>query len=159
VLLSLGYGCGLRAGEVVRLKVKHIDKAQKIIRIEQSTPIILAGSQPAVPTFISVRWIPPRSRQQSCRSTRSPFVYAYACSQALRQTDRGNRSGPSSERHASWPNPHRDRRTDGAILTAISCLGASRTPAARKRRWHHHAGVRETCTKAAVSHPCNSQLK
>ena len=36
VLLSLGYGCGLRAGEVVRLKVKHIDKAQSIIRIEQS---------------------------------------------------------------------------------------------------------------------------
>jgi integrase/recombinase XerD len=36
VLLSLGYGCGLRAGEVVRLKVKHIDSAQRIIRIEQS---------------------------------------------------------------------------------------------------------------------------
>ena len=36
VLLSLGYGCGLRASEVVRLKVKHIDSAQKIIRIEQS---------------------------------------------------------------------------------------------------------------------------
>jgi integrase len=36
VLLSLGYGCGLRAGEVVHLKVKHIDSAQKIIRIEQS---------------------------------------------------------------------------------------------------------------------------
>ncbi len=36
VLLSLGYGCGLRAGEVVRLQVKHIDKAQNIIRIEQS---------------------------------------------------------------------------------------------------------------------------
>jgi integrase/recombinase XerD len=33
VLLSLGYGCGLRAGEVVRLKVKHIDSAQKIIRM------------------------------------------------------------------------------------------------------------------------------
>jgi integrase len=32
VLLSLGYGCGLRAGEVVRLKVKHIDRAQNIIR-------------------------------------------------------------------------------------------------------------------------------
>ena len=30
------YGCGLRAGEVVRLKVKHIDSAQKIIRVEQS---------------------------------------------------------------------------------------------------------------------------
>ena len=36
VLLGLGYGCGLRAGEVVRLKVKHIDSAQKIIRVEQS---------------------------------------------------------------------------------------------------------------------------
>src|ERR1700739_3870814 len=32
VLLSLGYGCGLRAGEVVRLKVS----AQRIIRVEQS---------------------------------------------------------------------------------------------------------------------------
>ena len=27
ILLSLAYGCGLRAGEVVRLKVKHIDSA------------------------------------------------------------------------------------------------------------------------------------
>jgi len=36
VMLSLSYGCGLRAGEVVRLKVKHIDNAQKIIRIEQA---------------------------------------------------------------------------------------------------------------------------
>jgi integrase/recombinase XerD len=36
VALSLCYGCGLRAGEVVRLKVKHIDSAQRIIRIEQS---------------------------------------------------------------------------------------------------------------------------
>jgi site-specific recombinase XerD len=36
ILLSLGYGCGLRAGEAVRLKVKHIDSAQKIIRVEQS---------------------------------------------------------------------------------------------------------------------------
>src|SRR5438309_5922140 len=36
VLLSLCYGCGLRAGEAVRLKVKHIDSAQRIIRIEQS---------------------------------------------------------------------------------------------------------------------------
>jgi site-specific recombinase XerD len=36
IQLSLGYGCGLRASEVVRLKVKHIDSAQRIIRIEQS---------------------------------------------------------------------------------------------------------------------------
>src|SRR6201989_1642324 len=36
ILLGLGYGCGLRASEVVRLRVKHIDSAQKIIRVEQS---------------------------------------------------------------------------------------------------------------------------
>src|SRR5207245_6602541 len=36
VLLSLGYGCGLRAGEVVRLKDRQIDRAQPIIRVEQS---------------------------------------------------------------------------------------------------------------------------
>jgi site-specific recombinase XerD len=36
VRLSLGYGCGLPASEIVRLKVKHIETEQKIIRIEES---------------------------------------------------------------------------------------------------------------------------
>jgi site-specific recombinase XerD len=36
VMLSLGYGCGMRAGEVVRLKVGDIDSSQNIIRIVQS---------------------------------------------------------------------------------------------------------------------------
>ena len=36
VMLSLAYGCGLRAGEVVRLKVGDVDGDQNIIRIEQS---------------------------------------------------------------------------------------------------------------------------
>jgi integrase/recombinase XerD len=36
LLLSLGYGAGLRAGEVVRLQVKHIDSAQMIIHVQQS---------------------------------------------------------------------------------------------------------------------------
>jgi len=35
VLLALGYGCGLRAGEVVRLRVGDIDSAQSIIRVVQ----------------------------------------------------------------------------------------------------------------------------
>ena len=34
--LSLAYGCGLRAGEVVRLKTGDIDRAQMIIRVVQS---------------------------------------------------------------------------------------------------------------------------
>jgi integrase/recombinase XerD len=36
VMLALGYGCGLRAGEIVRLKVGDIDSVQNIIRIVQS---------------------------------------------------------------------------------------------------------------------------
>lgn len=36
VLLSVGYGAGLRVSEVVKLKVKHIDSALGIIRVEQA---------------------------------------------------------------------------------------------------------------------------
>jgi integrase/recombinase XerD len=36
VMLSLAYGCGLRIGEVVRLRVGDIDSEQNIIRIVQS---------------------------------------------------------------------------------------------------------------------------
>ena len=36
VMLSLAYGCGLRAGEVVRLRAGDIDSAQNIIRVVQS---------------------------------------------------------------------------------------------------------------------------
>ena len=36
VLLAFSYGAGLRAGEVVRLRVGDIDSAQNIIRIVQS---------------------------------------------------------------------------------------------------------------------------
>ena len=36
ILLALGYGAGLRAGEVVRLRVGDIDRAQNIIRIVQA---------------------------------------------------------------------------------------------------------------------------
>jgi integrase/recombinase XerD len=36
VMLTLAYGCGLRAGEVVRLRVCDIDSTQMIIRIVQS---------------------------------------------------------------------------------------------------------------------------
>ena len=36
VMLALGYGCGLRAGAIVRLKAGDIDSAQMIIRVVQS---------------------------------------------------------------------------------------------------------------------------
>ena len=35
-LLSIGYGSGMRVGEVVKLKVKHIDRSLHIIRVEQA---------------------------------------------------------------------------------------------------------------------------
>src|SRR5947209_7059275 len=35
-MLTLAYGCGLRAGEVVRLRVSDIDSEQMIIRVVQS---------------------------------------------------------------------------------------------------------------------------
>lgn len=36
VMLSLAYGCGLRAGEVIRLRAGDIDSAQNIVRVVQS---------------------------------------------------------------------------------------------------------------------------
>ncbi len=65
MLLSLGYGCGLRAGEVVRLKVKHIDSAQKIIRVEQSK-----GSRHDAGTPAQERWLFPGNRPGKPMTTR-----------------------------------------------------------------------------------------
>ena len=43
VLLSLSYGCGLRGGEVIRLKVKHIrPRAEDPVRIEHPGPQAIA---------------------------------------------------------------------------------------------------------------------
>jgi integrase/recombinase XerD len=51
-LLALGYGCGLRAGEVVRLRVGDIDSAQMIIRVVQAKGrkdrLLLAADQSSV---------------------------------------------------------------------------------------------------------------
>src|SRR5207248_7648352 len=58
-------------------------------------------------------------------------------------------SAPSQQRLLR-PNPHRACCNRRCPLSAISCLGASRTPAVGARGWPRHAGVRETCTKAAV---------
>src|SRR6267378_486662 len=67
MLLSLGYGCGLRAGEVVRLKVKHIDSAQKIIRVEQwkARPSRHDAGTPA-----QERWLFPGNRPGKPMTTR-----------------------------------------------------------------------------------------
>ena len=63
VLLSIGYGTGLRVSEVVRLKVKHIDKSLEIIRVEQGKGrkdrhVMLS---PQILTLLH-QWWPMRSR-------------------------------------------------------------------------------------------------
>jgi integrase/recombinase XerD len=62
VMLALAYGCGLRAGEVVRLRAGDIDSEQKIIRIVQSKgrkdrPVML----PAVVLKLLRQWWKARS--------------------------------------------------------------------------------------------------
>src|SRR6058998_857654 len=93
VLLSLGYGCGLRASEVVRLKVKHIDRAQNIIRVEQSkgrkdrhvmlspeTLDLLSKWWKARPPYYDAG-LPPeeRGRPAAGDEERSPLPGAIAC--------------------------------------------------------------------------------
>src|SRR4029077_3104682 len=60
VLLSLGYGCGLRAGEIVRLKVKHAETPKNPNRMPTS------GARHRAPT--SRRRNPPQCPVQSWRS-------------------------------------------------------------------------------------------
>jgi hypothetical protein len=94
-----------------------------------ATPIILAGSQPAVPTLVSVRQIAPTSHRQSGRATcvtpSHPCTYAHA----LTQRDRVGRFDPNSSSLTPRSNPHSARCPVAAPHPAISCLGASRTPA------------------------------
>ena len=61
VLLSLSYGCGLRAGEVVRLKVKHIDSAQRITRVATG---MIAGIESPLDLLSLPRKRPRRNRRE-----------------------------------------------------------------------------------------------
>jgi integrase/recombinase XerD len=54
LLLSLTYGCGLSASEVVSLKVSKIDSAQMVIRIERRQ-IAIERAAPSVPHLPRLR--------------------------------------------------------------------------------------------------------
>jgi integrase/recombinase XerD len=49
VMLTLSYGCGLRAGEVVRLKVKHIDST--VAAMEEGPAVALRRGDTATGTL------------------------------------------------------------------------------------------------------------
>src|SRR6267378_3125663 len=86
------------------------------------TLAILAGSPPAPPKLASVRWIHQQSRIQSCRSTSKPLARLSVLTHAWPQTDRGNRSSPTSARQPPWPNPHSARGTAAAHLPRFRAL-------------------------------------
>jgi integrase/recombinase XerD len=95
VMLSLSYGCGLRAGEVIRLRAGDIDSAQNIIRIMQSKgrkdrlvmlpPCVLALSRQwwlERPTDQDAAWRPGIAGcfRAACRASRSRRGSSTGCS-------------------------------------------------------------------------------
>jgi hypothetical protein len=86
--------------------------------------------------------------QQPPANASTPFPLVQLSSNALlpvAATQSWFPSAPSQQRLLR-PNPHRACCNRHCPLSAISCLGASRTPAVGARGWPRHAGVRETCT-------------
>jgi hypothetical protein len=75
-----------------------------------------------------------------------------------RQNDRTNRFNPNSLSQPPRPNPHSARGTAVTCSTAISCLGAFRTPAASVRDSLINAGVRKPAHKPTFSNPFISCL-
>src|SRR5207249_8539643 len=85
-------------------------------------------------------------RPPSHRSIAIPIVQPYR--KRLQQGPTTTLPAPTKSN-----NPHRGQIPIEPVappapnLPAISCLGASRTPAVAARRWVRHPGVRETCTR------------
>src|SRR3977135_2209458 len=108
-----------------------------------ATPVILAGSRPAVPPLPSVRQIGPQSHRKSSGATCDPLVHPGTHAHASKKSDRIRRLTSTSPTLTPRPNPHSARGTIGAPHPAISCLGAFRTLAAAARGWSWHSGVRK----------------
>ena len=101
VMLALGYGCGLRAGEVVRLKVGDIDSALNVIRVVQAKG--RKDRHVMLPPRCSVCCAnggrsARRATTQACRRSNA------GCSPA---TGRAGRSPPASSVACSTPRPRR----------------------------------------------------
>jgi integrase/recombinase XerD len=138
LLLSLGYGAGLRAGEIVRLKIKHIDSAQMIIHVEQSKGrkdrLVMLSPE----TFVLLRewWkVRPRFYDGGVPVQERLFFPGRKPGQPLttRQLNRlfhetTHAAGIRKAVNLHSLNPHRARCTAGAPPPATSCLGASPTP-------------------------------
>jgi len=135
-LRSLGYGCGLRASEVVRLKVKLIDSAQKVIRIEQSkerndrnvmlSPETLDLLRPWWKTRpsrydagarVAERWLFPGNRHGKPMTTRQLSRLFH---QAADAAGTASSSGESSANRTSSNMPRKNARVDSRAGAAAN---------------------------------------
>ena len=121
------------------------------------TLTILAGSPPVAIELASVPCIRPQRHTQSHQPMCAPHASTVAHRRPASESDRLDRSHPTSESPNPLRNPHSARGTHRAPPTAISCLGAFRTPAASARGGIVIPGVQKPAhsTQAAVSRCSN----
>ena len=106
-------------------------------------PAIPTGSPPVALTPVPAHEFGPRSHPGSSQANRDPLVYASTNAQASSHGHGVTGLASTSPTPFPTPNPHSLRALSGAPLTAISCLGAFRTPASRARARFVFAGIRK----------------
>src|SRR5208282_2184973 len=121
-------------------------------RRSTTAPILAipAGSPPAANTLASVPCIGLYCHRKSRRATCRSLLHPAANILGLQQTDRRTCFCPPSSRPAPRLNPHSARRTAAELPTAISCLGAFPTPAARACGLVRDCRRPKTCTDSAA---------
>ena len=94
----------------------------------------------------------PASRYRCCHAKPGPIAGCVCSPPRINSQNHRPFIVAASRRHipVRLKSPQRAAAKPIPILTATSCLGASRTPAAGARRGVCHAGVRETYTQAAM---------
>jgi hypothetical protein len=109
---------------------------------------IHAGSLPAARTTVPLCQIGPQWHPPPGRAPCDPQVCTHTYHRPPSQSDRVDRCRPTPSRPTLRSNLHSARCTLRALPTAISCLGAFRTPAAQARGWHRGCRRPKTCTPA-----------
>ena len=88
----------------------------------------------------------PSAPRQTCPAPSAPLIHPSAQPHPAPIATLPDRFGPTLPSPSQRPNPHRARCTATAQPTAISCLGAFRTPAAPARGEPRRCRHPKTCT-------------
>ena len=121
--------------------VTHLRKAEWVFYAKKP----FADRRPCSPALAPSRYLCPPSRRKRRRATRR----RRANCRNHRQNDCPNHFNPNSSSQPPRPNPHSTRGTAVTCSTAISCLGAFRTPPASARDSPINTGVRKPGHKPA----------